>query len=1297
MSPTPSSSPRGFLATVKKILFGATTLIGVTILCLSVLFLSLHQAALQRQIELRAEMLAKSIANQSEFALLVGDTNELQHMADFALAGNPDVLYVAVEDADGKTIRATARPPLTRLMLPPSAGGPAAIRRLQIGPKSNIDCTEAGAPVMVRSEPGLFNLHRTHETALGRIRIGVSLAAQHQMFVATEWYIATIAFLIFLVACVVEYFETRQRRALDKLRRIQERLESIVTLSPAALYTATLAKSSLSITFMGNNVKEVLGFCPADFAAPRFFWERIHPDDAARIEVAMAGMAERNQLTNEYRFLHRDGSYRWIQDRLRIVRDASGAVQEVIGSLFDVTEKREAEEALQKSELRYRELTEMLPQTVFECDADAHVTYMNQSGLDALGLSRADLEQGVKTTDLVAPEDRAWILDSAGSRLSADQEGPHEYCMWRKDGSTFPGAIYSTSILSQGKPAGIRGILIDISDRKQAEEALREWAILVQSSNDAIIRASGDRIAFWNAGAEQIFGYRAEEIVGHPLQDIVPPDRHGDIPRVMELLDRGEIVAHFDTQCVRKDGRTIDVSLSMTPVRDAGGRLIGTFSILRDITEIQERQRDLLKQNALLELLQASAVAVNQATTAEDAVRACLACICLHTGWDVGHAYLMPEGAQSTPASTGIWSIEEPARFAEFRAASEKLAVEPGVELLGRVLSSGQPGWVADLATDAGVTRGRLATASGLRTALASPILAGREVVGVLEFFSSATMEAADPFREAVDAIGMQLGRVIERARASRALSESEARYRAITENAVHGVLTINPDGRILYANRTTGAIFGRSIEELPNLDVSQLAPGHARRVQQRWLRRLMRRSDVEFVLPPFEFGGLHSSGQEIPLEISLSGYMAKDNTRVCTVVIRDVSARKQAEEAVQRANQTLVAVVQNSPLAIVTLDLQGTVKSWNAAAESMFGWSSEQVVGRVLPTIPKSADEHCLEGSQRIVTGETIVHEVCRLRKDGTYVEVSGWGAPLRCGSGDIIGMIIEYVDLTERKRLEAQLRQAQKLESIGQLASGLAHEINTPIQYVGDNTLFLEEAFGEFVRLLDAYDPVLAEARNYSGSKKLVESVDDLAKKTDFVFLRQEVPRAIHESMEGVRRVAEIVGAMKNFSHPGENLTSVDLNQAIESTILVCRNEWKYVAELVAELDPGLPRVRCVPGEINQVVLNLIINAAHSIADVTGKSRNGTITVSSRLDGDWVELRVRDTGTGIPPEVRPRVFDPFFTTKEVGKGTGQGLSIAHSVVVQKHAGTIHFETEMGVGTVFIVRLPLNRNEAAA
>ena len=165
-----------------------------------------------------------------------------------------------------------------------------------------------------------------------------------------------------------------------------------------------------------------------------------------------------------------------------------------------------------------------------------------------------------------------------------------------------------------------------------------------------------------------------------------------------------------------------------------------------------------------------------------------------------------------------------------------------------------------------------------------------------------------------------------------------------------------------------------------------------------------------------------------------------------------------------------------------------------------------------------------------------------------------------------------------------------------------------------------------------------------------------------------------------------------MKEFSHPGPvDKTTIDLNRAMQSTIVVSRNEWKYVADMIEDFDWELPPVLCMPGEINQVVLNLIVNAAHAIGDkVRGSELRGRITVSSRRDGDWAEIHVRDTGTGIPESARGRVFDPFFTTKEVGKGTGQGLAIAHTVVVKNHGGTIRFESEMGVGTTFIVRLPI-------
>jgi two-component system, NtrC family, sensor kinase len=289
---------------------------------------------------------------------------------------------------------------------------------------------------------------------------------------------------------------------------------------------------------------------------------------------------------------------------------------------------------------------------------------------------------------------------------------------------------------------------------------------------------------------------------------------------------------------------------------------------------------------------------------------------------------------------------------------------------------------------------------------------------------------------------------------------------------------------------------------------------------------------------------------------------------------------------------------------------------------------------------------------------------------------------------------------DITEQKRLEKerslmeiQLRQALKLESIGQLAAGIAHEINTPTQYIGDNTRFVQDVFGDLLGLLGQYEKLLAANRAGEVSPKLIAEVDDALAKADLSYLVEEIPKAIAQSLQGVERVTKIVRAMKDFSHPGsDEKTPLDLNKAIDSTITVARNEWKYVAEMVMDFDSALPLVPCLPAEFNQVILNLIVNAAHAIADVVGDGGNGkgTITVTTRrAEGGAIEIRIQDTGGGIPEKVRDRIFEPFFTTKAVGKGTGQGLAIARSVIVDKHGGTIHFETEIRKGTTFIIRLP--------
>lgn len=289
---------------------------------------------------------------------------------------------------------------------------------------------------------------------------------------------------------------------------------------------------------------------------------------------------------------------------------------------------------------------------------------------------------------------------------------------------------------------------------------------------------------------------------------------------------------------------------------------------------------------------------------------------------------------------------------------------------------------------------------------------------------------------------------------------------------------------------------------------------------------------------------------------------------------------------------------------------------------------------------------------------------------------------------------------EMVARERMQRELAQAQKLESIGHLAAGIAHEINTPAQYVGDNTRFLQEAFTGFDGLLRVSVKLLQAAKNDALTDELVAEVEAALHGADLDYLMDEVPKAIRQSLEGIEQIASIVRAMKAFSHPGTgSKCGVDLNQAIENTLTVCRNEWKYVAELVTDLDADLPPVYCLPNEINQVVLNLLINASHAIADVVGdgSARKGRITVRTRRDGDWAEILVEDTGTGIPEPIQAKVFDHFFTTKEVGKGSGQGLTIAHNIVTEKHRGTITFETQVGQGTTFIVRLPIGDPAEAA
>jgi two-component system, NtrC family, sensor kinase len=428
------------------------------------------------------------------------------------------------------------------------------------------------------------------------------------------------------------------------------------------------------------------------------------------------------------------------------------------------------------------------------------------------------------------------------------------------------------------------------------------------------------------------------------------------------------------------------------------------------------------------------------------------------------------------------------------------------------------------------------------------------------------------------------------------------------------------------------------------------------------------------------------------------------------TRVLREARARREQKlnEVRVRDSQALYhSLVENIPMHVFRKDREGRFTFANSQFCRSLGRPQEEILGKTdADFYPEALVQKYRGDDLRVMAARTLFQGVEEFRGpagERRFVEVIK--TPLCDGSDQVIGVQVILRDITdkinaeqEQARLEVKLRHGQKMEAIGQLAAGIAHEINTPNQYIGDNIHFLKDGFAQLAACLEEFKGVMTQAGEGALDPVLAKAALVRAGREDLDYLLTEIPRAVDQALEGVERVVRIVRAMKEFSHPAsEEHGAIDLNHAIENTVLVSRNEWKYVADLETRLDPSLPPVPCFPGEINQVILNLVVNAAHAIADVVGESgQKGKIIVQTRALGQEVEIRVQDTGTGIPEDLRAKVFDPFFTTKPVGKGTGQGLAIAYSVVVEKHRGSITLESTVGEGTTFIVRLPSHAEKAA-
>lgn len=572
---------------------------------------------------------------------------------------------------------------------------------------------------------------------------------------------------------------------------------------------------------------------------------------------------------------------------------------------------------------------------------------------------------------------------------------------------------------------------------------------------------------------------------------------------------------------------------------------------------------------------------------------------------------------------------------------------------------------------------------------------------GVLCIFSSTPKRFSTEDIEFINAISNILTETVIRKTVEKELLESEERFSELASNIDEMLWISSADGKTIhYVSPAFERITGRTVEEFysnPQIWLDCIHP-----------------DDLPLVIHTFT--NLSNTGKPFSNTIRIQradgelrtvndhGFPVFDaNGKLNRIVgtIRDITEQKKAENKLAELKLLYEYILQSAGEGIFGLDKDGKITFINPAAASMMDAKIDDLLGthyhRAFTHSSPYGEEFDLQSSPIYKS----IREGVKYSSDEELFTTKGLNnvpidytcTPILDRKNHILGAVVTFKDVTRRKKMEMELQVAQKLEAVGQLAAGIAHEINTPAQYTGDNIRFLNTSFEDLTTVLTKFQQLLDSASNNSVTSEQLDELKNEIETADLEYLLEEIPLALEQSQQGIDSIAKIVVAMKEFSHPGtEEKEQADINHIIENTVTVTRNEWKYVADINLELDTQLPLVPCYTQKFGQVVMNLIVNAAHAIGDVVkGTSDKGSINITTFLDGDSACITITDSGTGIPQNIIDKIFDPFFTTKGVGKGTGQGLAIARSEIIDKHEGTLNCTSEDGIGTTFTITLPLN------
>lgn len=802
----------------------------------------------------------------------------------------------------------------------------------------------------------------------------------------------------------------------------------------------------------------------------------------------------------------------------------------------------------------------------------------------------------------------------------------------------------------------------------------RRARALFEAIDDAVFVHDLDgRILDANPAACRRLGYTRDELLTLTTRDIDDPEfAAGYAQRVEAQVAAGRLTC--EGRHVTKDGRLIPVEINTSVVQIDGRTAV--LAVVRDVTARKVAERRQAAQYAVTRALAESA------TLAEAAPRL-LRAICEGLEWDFGALWFVDRqlGALRCADTWHRPGLD----LGELATLTREATFPPGAGIPGRAWDEGRPVWVGDIPADAS-PRKLAARRRGLHAALAVPVLAGGETAGVLEFFHRALDRPDGDLRSMLAALGSQVGQFLERKRVEEALRESEAFYHSLVESLPQNILRKDLEGRFTFANQRSCALIGKPLDQVVGRTDFDLFPAELAAKYRADDRKVLEAGatleTVEEHRTP--------TGELLYVQIVKTPIYDRDGAMIGTqVIFWDVTERKRWEEALRESERRYRQLTEASQDAIIVANHDGRITLFNPAAERAFGYAASEILGQSMSVlIPEEDQERHQRGLARSVSTHqphVIGHpvELHGRRKDGSEFPLELVLSAIDLGGE--LQFLWAIRDMTERNRMRSALVQSDKLASIGLLCAGVAHEINNPLAYVANNLVVLERDVKALMGLLDVYESARGKLTQVDPGS--ADRARALAEEMDLEYLRNNLGRIFTRTAEGVQRVKRIVQSLRSLARTAPpKMEVVSLPDLVDMSLEMIHGRMQQRG-IQVELDYGATKVWCVPTQLSQVLLNLLVNALQAV-EAAGRVEGGKIRVASRLVGDELVVEVADNGCGIAPHDLPRLFDPFFTTKPVGEGTGLGLSITHSIVTG-HGGRVEVDSRPNDGSCFRIILP--------